>query len=235
MKEKKIIFILPEDYTFSIPAILRFKKRYAHKIVGLIFTEGFFEIKKLISILFLFNFTDHIKFLIKNIKKKEFDEISKIKNISSNNINSKKISAFIKKNRPDYLIICGCNQILKKKIFKIPRINTYNIHSSKLPKYRGVLPIFRAYQNNEKNFTISIHEVNNKIDDGPICNRKTIKIKNKDKLIDLYLKSFKHMPSIINSAITNNKKIKNNKKFGSYYSYPSLMELIKFRIRKIFN
>ena len=93
MKEKKIIFILPEDYTFSIPAILRFKKRYAHKIVGLIFTEGFFEIKKLISILFLFNFTDHIKFLIKNIKKKEFDEISKIKNISSNNINSKKILA----------------------------------------------------------------------------------------------------------------------------------------------
>lgn len=234
MKEKKIIFILPEDYTFSIPAILKFNKRYEHKIVGLIFIEGFFEIKKLISILFLFNFTDHIKFLIKNIKKKEFNEISKIKNIFSNNINSKKISVFIKKNRPDYLIICGCNQILKKKIFKIPKIKTLNIHSSKLPKYRGVLPIFRAYQNNDKNFTVSIHEVNNKIDDGVIYNRKTIKIENKDKLIDLYLKSFKYIPSIINSAITCNKKIKNNKKFGNYYSYPSLMELIKFRIRKFF-
>ena len=77
MKTKKIIFILPEDYTFSIPSLFSFKKKYNYKISGLIFSKGFFDMKKLISIFFLFNFKDHIKFLIKNFIKKEQEQINK--------------------------------------------------------------------------------------------------------------------------------------------------------------
>ena len=71
--------------------------------------------KKLISIFFLFNFKDHIKFLIKNFIKKEQEQINKIKNINTYDVNSRKVFNFIKKINPDYMIVISSNQILKKK------------------------------------------------------------------------------------------------------------------------
>ena len=235
MKTKKIIFILPEDYTFSIPSLFSFKKKYKYKICGLIFSKGFFDMKKLISILFLFKLKDHINFLIKNLKKKELEQINKIKNINTNDINSTKVLNFVKKIKPDYMIIISSNQILKKKIFNLPKIKTLNFHGSKLPRYRGVLPIYRAYINKDKNFSITFHEVNEKIDDGCIRGQFKINISKNDKLIDLYHKAFKHFPYLLNKTIKNSKKLENNIKFGSYFSYPSLLQLILFRLREIFN
>ena len=234
MKTKKIIFILPEDYTFSIPSLFAFKKKYNYEISGLIFSKGFFDMKKLISIFFLFNLNDQIKFLKKNFKKKEKEKINKIKNINISNINSRKVINFIKKINPDYMVIISSNQILKKKIFKLPN-KTLNFHGSKLPNYRGVLPIFRAYTNKDKNFSITLHEVNERIDDGHIRGQYKIKINREDRLIDLYHKAFKHFPYLLNKTISNSKKYENNLKFGSYFGYPSLLQLIVFRLREIFN
>tara|TARA_Y200000002_G_scaffold345173_1_gene318892 strand:+ start:267 stop:974 length:708 start_codon:yes stop_codon:yes gene_type:complete len=235
MKTKKIIFILPEDYTFSIPSLFSFKKKYNYKISGLIFSKGFFDMKKLISIFFLFNFKDHIKFLIKNFIKKEQEQINKIKNINTYDVNSRKVFNFIKKINPDYMIVISSNQILKKKIFDLPKIKTLNFHGSKLPNYRGVLPIFRAYINKDKNFSITLHEVNERIDDGCIRGQYKIKITKNDKLIDLYHKAFRQFPYLLNKTIKNSKRSKNNVKFGSYFSYPTLVQLILFRLREIFN
>ena len=86
-----------------------------------------------------------------------------------------------------------------------------------------------------KNFYITFHEVNEKIDDGSIRGQFKINISKNDKLIDLYHKAFKHFPYLLNKTIKNSKKLENNIKFGSYFSYPSLFQLILFRLREIFN
>ena len=80
------------------------------------------------------------------------------------------------------------------KILRIKNVKIINFHTSKLPKYRGVLPIFE-HMNNEKEIGFSIHEVNKNIDDGKILSQKVFKIKNKRVFLIymiLHLKIFLH-------------------------------------------
>jgi methionyl-tRNA formyltransferase len=65
------------------------------------------------------------------------------------------------------LYVCaGLTQILKKEFLDKHRV--LNIHYSLLPKYRGLHSTVWAILNDEPFFGLSIHEMNEFIDDGPI-------------------------------------------------------------------
>ena len=65
------------------------------------------------------------------------------------------------------LYVCaGLTQVLKKEFLETKKV--LNIHYSLLPKYRGLHSTVWAILNNEPFFGLSIHEMNEFIDDGPI-------------------------------------------------------------------
>jgi methionyl-tRNA formyltransferase len=66
----------------------------------------------------------------------------------------------------DTVLMCSFGIIVKNDILSTRKV--YNIHTSKLPDYRGRHPTFHATINGEKYFGISLHEVNNGIDTGNI-------------------------------------------------------------------
>jgi methionyl-tRNA formyltransferase len=65
------------------------------------------------------------------------------------------------------LYVCaGLTQVLKKEFLETKKV--LNIHYSLLPKYRGLHSTVWAILNDEPFFGLSIHEMNEFIDDGPI-------------------------------------------------------------------
>ena len=68
-----------------------------------------------------------------------------------------------------------------------------NLHNSPLPKYRGVRPINWALKNEEKQHGVTIHEITQGIDDGPIYGQINYPIYSEiEEVEDVYEKSKKY-------------------------------------------
>lgn len=148
----------------------------------------------------------------------------KLNYIAPKNINFYLIEKKIKKINPDLMVLVGySNNILKKKIYSIPKYGTINLHASDLPQYKGGSPLNWAIVNNEKKIGISIIQVDEGIDTGHIlAQRKNIKIKKSDDIKLLTSKVTRLYLPLLLKTIKNfqkNKivKKKQNKKLGSYF------------------
>ena len=69
---------------------------------------------------------------------------------------------------PDLFIVIAYGQILSRGLLSVPRWGAVNIHASLLPKYRGAAPIQWAILNNEKETGLTLIEMNEGLDKGPI-------------------------------------------------------------------
>ena len=234
--KKNIAILSPHDDKFSSKAIIDLVNNYSYLNFKVLFLQkNFFILKKKLSLLFIFTLFEIFRILFKkNVKILEFCKKKKVFVKYTKNINEKNNLEILKKEKIDYLIILSTNNILKNKILSIKKLKIINFHTSKLPKYRGVLPIFRAYMNGENELGFSIHEVTPMIDDGKILSQKIIKIKKKESLLKLYEKAFKNFPSLVNDAIKKPLNKKNNYLLSSYFSYPKFDTLFKFKFDEIF-
>ncbi|MDH3004490.1 MAG: hypothetical protein NHG08_00710 [Candidatus Shikimatogenerans sp. JK-2022] len=163
--------------------------------------------------------------LIKKIAQK-----NKIKIINSENINKKKNIKKIIKSKPDLQILISF-KIIKKKIWKIPKLGTINIHPSLLPLYKGSNPINWVIINGEKYTGLTSFFINNNIDGGPIILQKKIKIKKNINFDNLFNKLsnlskyflIKTIKKIINKnykckTIINNTEYKLAPKINNFYT-----------------
>ena len=71
----------------------------------------------------------------------------------------------------DLGVLAGTS-ILKPAVFGIPRLGSINLHSGKLPEYRGAPVGFWELYNGEREVGISIHRVAAKLDAGPILRQE---------------------------------------------------------------
>ena len=92
------------------------------------------------------------------------------------NLNEDKEYNFIKKIKPDLVIVVAYGQIIPKKFLDLPKIFFLNIHASILPKWRGAAPIQRAIMNLDKETGISIMKIVPKLDSGPVMMKSKIDI-----------------------------------------------------------
>lgn len=77
---------------------------------------------------------------------------------------------------PDLNVVVAYGQIIPPEIIYMPPHNTINVHFSLLPKYRGASPVQWALRAGEKETGITIFELNEKMDEGPILSQKSIPI-----------------------------------------------------------
>ncbi|MBD2292143.1 hypothetical protein H6G06_01275 [Anabaena sphaerica FACHB-251] len=94
-------------------------------------------------------------------------------------------------------------------IFTLEEINKFeygiwNIHTGKLPQFRGRHPISWGFLKNVKQFGISIHEINDKIDQGYLLAESYVKRSLNDNSIDIENKLEEVLASgLIQQAINN--------------------------------
>lgn len=76
---------------------------------------------------------------------------------------------------PDIFVVIAF-RILPVELFSIPKIASFNVHASLLPKYRGAAPINWAIINGERTTGLTTFILQEKVDTGNIILQQTIEI-----------------------------------------------------------
>ena len=125
------------------------------------------------------------------------------------------------------------SQIFKENLINLPKYGCINIHTAKLPKYRGLYPTYWAMACGEKTVGISIHYIDKKIDTGKIILQDEVEIPPKVTLgrmltitklrgVELLVKAISQIASGTAQAYTPEGK-------GTYFSYPTPESYKTFR------
>lgn len=70
--------------------------------------------------------------------------------------------------KADLFVVAAYGQMLSKDVLSVPPLGTINVHASLLPKYRGAIPIHAAILNGETETGVTIIEIVQKLDAGPM-------------------------------------------------------------------
>lgn len=151
------------------------------------------------------------RYITNDKKLKKIAKKNRIQFYKEKNINSSKFLKILKKKRLDLLVSMSFDQIFKKKIINLVSKKIINCHAGKLPFYRGRNVLNWVLINGEKEFGITTHFINEKIDEGNVIMQKNFLIKKNDDYQTLLKKSHTECAKILFETI---KKIQ-RKKFKS--------------------
>ena len=96
------------------------------------------------------------------------------------NVNSDEFILNLKKYDCDLFISMSFNQIFKNDIINFTKYKIINCHAGKLPFYRGRNVLNWVLINDEKEFGITVHYVDEGIDSGDIILQRIYKISDQD-------------------------------------------------------
>ena len=82
----------------------------------------------------------------------------------------------IKELQPDLIVVVAYGRILPAEVLTIPPLGCVNMHVSLLPKYRGAAPIQWAVINGERNTGVTIMQMDEGLDTGPIIAQQKVGI-----------------------------------------------------------
>jgi methionyl-tRNA formyltransferase len=74
----------------------------------------------------------------------------------------------------DLFVVVAYGKILRPKMLAVPRMGCINVHASLLPKYRGAAPIHWAVIEGEKRSGVSIMQMDEGMDTGPVYLQREI-------------------------------------------------------------
>lgn len=77
--------------------------------------------------------------------------------------------------QPDLIVVVAF-RILPREVYTIPKLGSFNLHASLLPKYRGAAPINWAIINGEKESGVTTFFLQDKVDTGNIILQKKVRI-----------------------------------------------------------
>ncbi len=163
---------------------------------------------------------------------------NKIKILRIKNINSKESLNTLRDFDLDVVFSVAASQIFKKGILELPKLGCLNIHTAKLPKNRGMMPNFWSLLNydHEPFSAITIHKMNERLDDGEILLQKQFKLNSEESLEDLIKRTKKMSAEIFMNAMENLSKgeqkwVKNDSSFASYNTFPNKKDVKKFKTK----
>jgi methionyl-tRNA formyltransferase len=82
----------------------------------------------------------------------------------------------------DVIVSVAAPEIFKQEILQSPRLGCINIHSGRLPTYRGMMPTFWQMRFGEAHATVTVHEMAPALDAGGILGTVECPIREHDSL-----------------------------------------------------
>lgn len=84
------------------------------------------------------------------------------------------------------LFIVIAFRMLPREVWQMPRLGTFNLHASLLPRYRGAAPINRAVMNGDTETGVTTFFLKHEIDTGEIIKQRKIDILPEDNVGDVH-------------------------------------------------
>jgi methionyl-tRNA formyltransferase len=105
------------------------------------------------------------------------------------NVNSDEFLTHLREAGVEFIVSISGTQFYGKKLRDQTSKGIVNCHGALLPKYRGLMPSFWTLANGETEGGVSVHFVNEKIDDGPIIVQKRYRIWPRDTVEGIMARS----------------------------------------------
>ncbi|MEQ8523516.1 methionyl-tRNA formyltransferase [Gracilimonas sp.] len=116
-------------------------------------------------------------------------------------VNSEEFIEKAKSYNCDLFVSMSFNQIFRERIINLPKYSTINCHAGKLPFYRGRNVLNWALINDEKEFGITVHFVDEGIDTGDILLQQTYPITDEDTYDTLLSVAYDECAKLLYKAI----------------------------------
>ena len=175
-----------------------------------------------------------------------FNELSKKYNVpiqSLNEVKSAEILDFIRSLQPDLILSVRYGKIFGNDFINIPRLGVINLHSGKLPQYRGVLATFRALMNGDTEIGCTLHYIDDAtIDTGGVIGFSKLQVDKTKSLfwhiMNLYPASLEILTSTIDKILSKEPhsetgdKIKTHSQTdenAQYFTFPTHEEVAEFK------
>jgi len=128
----------------------------------------------------------------------------------------------------DIVLSVAAPEILDKAVLDAPSWGCLNVHTSELPKYRGMLPTFWALYHDESEVGVTVHTMTEEIDDGEIVRQTTFDVGPDDSLDEVITKgkqlgareAAKALETIAEGSVSTRPM----RGEGSYHSFPTAKE-----------
>jgi len=206
-------------------------------------------LKELLNRFVIYGFVDFVKFLtrILEIKIKAylcmgFDSVKGVcKKLDipyeiAENPNHQEFINRLKENDFDMILSIACPHIMKKPVLNVPILGCLNYHMAMLPENRGRQPLFWALYYEQKKTGVTVHWIDEGIDNGKILCQKEFLIEGIKKLDVLYIKALVVGADLLNLAmllVQDNKfvRLENDMSKSTYNSFPDKVTAKKYRAK----
>jgi len=148
-------------------------------------------------------------------------------------INSEGSRARLRELAPDVIVSIAGGEIYRKDLLALPVAGCINLHTSLLPKYRGLLPTFWVLKENEQETGVSVFFIDEGIDSGPIIVQRVIPIAPDTSQQQLIRLSKRIGMEALVEALEKIRSgtvqiIENNEAEMTYFSFPARQDVREF-------
>lgn len=82
----------------------------------------------------------------------------------------------------DVIVSVAAPEIFRRDLLGTPPLGCLNIHSGRLPRYRGMMPTFWQLLHGESHVTVTVHEMVEKLDAGRVLATQDFPLRERDTL-----------------------------------------------------
>ncbi len=239
----RIFFLLVDEPFYTSACVEPLLARFGSSIVGAAFPAGFFDWKRLRTTIALYGAFStagriarmavasarggvvHRQFAARRIPVHDVADV-----------NAASFLDMLRQLQVDLIVSINTPQRLKTPILTLPAHGCLNVHFGMLPRYRGLLPIFHALMNGEPSFGVTVHLMDEKLDNGDIVVQRAVPIQESDTLDTLYPQAFATASALLAEAIAacasgSLTRRPNSEAEKTYYSYPTSERIKEYRRR----
>ena len=87
---------------------------------------------------------------------------------------------------PDLMVVAAYGLILPRPVLQAPRLGCINVHASLLPRWRGAAPIARAIEAGDSSTGVTLMQMEEGLDTGPMLAKREIRIRPEDNAASLH-------------------------------------------------
>ena len=154
--------------------------------------------------------------------------------LTPRSVNDEPLLRELRRLNTDIIASISADQVFGKALLSLPRYGCINVHSSLLPKYRGLYPSFWVLANRETETGVTVHYMDTELDNGDILLQRRVSITPQETQHSLLLKTKSLSAELLLEALDRIEKgdvatQPNRAEEGSYFSFPTAEDVRRFR------
>jgi len=190
----RVLFVTADDPLYVIQFFEIFFDIYSRgeiEICGITIGRAFHEpLRKTLRRMLGFygpwrTFRQGLRFLSSKLRAQSIESIAAsagIPIVATQSVNQPDYLEKVRAIAPDVIVSVAAPEIFKAELLGLPPLGCINIHSGRLPAYRGMMPTFWQMLRGERVVTITVHYMAEKLDTGDVLATQSFALRPSDSL-----------------------------------------------------